>query len=164
MLNVALFLFLATDLSTYRQFQFGMELPAAVQAAHLTLADVKSVSVRPAVIQTFEWRPRRQAAPDSVETVDLSFYDGHLFRVVVNYQRLRTEGMTTSDLVDSLSGTYGAASTPEAQIMLPSYNNEKVPVLARWEDAQYSYSLVHTYLASFALIGESKVLAGRKPK
>jgi hypothetical protein len=151
MLTAALILFVAADLSSYRQFRFGMERPAA--------GDVKVVSKRPALIETMEWQPQRQAKPDSVESVDLTFYDKQLFRIVVNYQRVRTEGMTIEDMVDSLSATYGPATQPDEKVVLPSYNNEQVKVLARWESSEYSFNLVHSFMASYALIGESKALA-----
>jgi hypothetical protein len=158
MLTSALLLFLAADLSTYRQFHFGMDLPSAAKASDLTAADSKLVSSRPALIQTLDWQPKRAALPNSVDDVVLTFYNNRLFRMVVNYQRLRTEGMTTEDMIESISATYGTPTLPNATIVLPSYNDEKVKVLARWEDADSSLNLVHSFMASYALIATSKSL------
>ena len=47
--------------------------------------------------------PKREPAKQVV----FSFYDGELFRIVVNYDRYETEGLTADDLVDAISATYG---------------------------------------------------------
>jgi len=152
---------LSSDLSTYRQFHFGMDLPAAEKLARLTPADAKVVCKRPALVETLEWQPRRTGPADSVDNVEFGFYNNQLFRFVVNYQRLRTVGMTTEDMIDSISSVYGPATRPaDLKIVLPSYDSESEKVLARWEDADYSYSLVHSFMTSFSLIAESKALKG----
>ena len=153
-----LLLILAADLSTYRQFHFGADLPTVATQAGLTVLDSKVVSRRPAVIETLEWQPQRAALPNSIENVVLTFYNNQLSRMVINYQRQRTEGMTTEDMIDSISATYGTPTRPDATVVLPSYNDERVKVLARWEDADYSLNLVHSFLASYTLIAVSKPL------
>jgi hypothetical protein len=158
MLTSALLLILAADLSTYRQFHFGMDLPAATKQSGLTAPDSKVITRRPALVETLEWQPQRAALPNSVENVVLTFYNDQLFRMVINYQRLRTEGMTTEDMIDSISSTYGTPTRPDVTVVLPSYNDEKVKVLARWEDADYSLNLVHSFMASYTLIAVSKPL------
>jgi hypothetical protein len=158
MLVFALFLLLAADLSTYRQFHFGMNVAEAVKQSGLSNNDSKVVATRPALVQSLEWQPQRSATPNSVDNVVLSFYNNQLFRMVVSYQRLRTEGMKTEDMIESISQTYGPATQPDATIVLPSYNDEPVKVLARWEDADYSLNLVHSFMDSYALIGVSKSL------
>jgi hypothetical protein len=154
----ALLLVLSSDLSTYRQFHFGMDLPAAEKLAKLTPADAKVVCKRPALVETLEWQPRRTGPADSVDNVEFGFYNNQLFRIVVYYQRLRTVGMTTEDMIDSISSVYGPATRPDVKIVLPSYDSESEKVLARWEDADYSYNLVHSFMTSFSLIAESKSL------
>jgi hypothetical protein len=47
----------AQDLSRYRGFQLGMDLPAVVQRAEMKTPEVKLIHQRPAVIQELEWRP-----------------------------------------------------------------------------------------------------------
>src|SRR5689334_6323478 len=75
---------------------------------------------------------------DPVKDVLLSFYNGQLFRIVVNYDRYRTEGMTAADMIEAISTTYGIAAKPDAEILFPSIASENVKVIARWEDERYS--------------------------
>jgi len=154
---------LAGDLSTYRGFQFGMDLNAAEKRAEVKPADVKTIHRRPAVIQDLSWRPPGVAGnpgeSDSVKDVLLSFYNGKLFRVVANYDRYKTEGMTAEDIIGAVSATYGIAATPTAEILFPSSYSENVKVIARWEDAEFSVNLVLSpYQPSFALVSFSRQL------
>jgi hypothetical protein len=158
MFTSALLLILAADLSSYRQFHFGMDLPTAAKQSGLATLESKVVSTRPALVESLEWQPQRAALPDSVENVILTFYNNQLFRMVINYQRIRTEGMTTEDMIESLSANYGVPTTPDTTVVLPSYNDERVKVLARWEDSDYSVNLVHSFMHSYALIAVSKSL------
>src|SRR5512147_1757257 len=48
----------AQDLSSYRNFQLGMNLSKAVEQAGNDAAQAKMIHERPAVIQEMEWRPR----------------------------------------------------------------------------------------------------------
>lgn len=154
---------LAADLSSYRGFQLGMELNALEKQAEMKTSEAKTIHQRPAVIQDLEWRPRgfpgRSAEPDPLKDVLLSFYNGKLFRIVANYDRYKTEGMTAEDMIDAISATYGPAAKPTAEILFPSSFSENVKVIARWEDSQYSLNLVRSpYQPSFALISFSKQL------
>ena len=60
----------------------------------------------PAVLQELEWRPQyfRGAArqTDAVARVTFGFYNDQLFRIVVDYERLRTDGMTEADMVAAI--------------------------------------------------------------
>ena len=47
---------------------------------------------------------------DAVARVTFGFYNDQLFRIVVDYDRLRTEGMTEADMVGAISETYGPPS------------------------------------------------------
>jgi hypothetical protein len=154
---------LAGDLSSYRGFQFGVELSALEKRADIKLSGARTIHQRPAVIQDVEWRPQgfadSSAASDSVKELTLSFYNGRLFRIVANYDRYRTEGMTPEDMIEAISGTYGVAARPAAEIVFPGLYSGKVKVMARWEDAEYSLSLVRSpYQPGFALVLFSKEL------
>jgi hypothetical protein len=154
------------DLSRYRDFQLGMNLLAVAKQTGVLPSEVRVVYQRPALIQELEWRPQGSLSsslqPDSVSEVLFSFYNGQLFRMVVNYDRHRTEGLTDEDMVEAISAKYGAATRPEAKIILFSsftvYNdNEKV--LARWEDSQYSFNLFRSsYQPTFGMLVYSKFL------
>ena len=156
----------AGDLSKYREFQFGMNLATLTKQAHLAPSDAKTVHSRPAVIQELEWEPRRlaNAAPDtdSVDGILFSLYNNELSRMVVSYNRARTEGLTAEDMIDAISAIYGTAAKPDAEIVFPSIYNETVKVIARWEDSEYSLNLVRlarsSYQPKFGMVLSSKRL------
>jgi hypothetical protein len=87
----------------------------------------------------------RVSAPvDPVKGILLNFYNGDLYRITVNYDQLKTEGLTDEDLTESISAQYGTATAPVSKIIIspPSQvygDSEKV--IARWEDSQFSVNL-----------------------
>ena len=138
----------AQDLSSYRGFQLGMSLPAAAKQAEINPSEAKVIYQRPAVIQELEWQPQSSssssAQADPVEEVLFSFYNGQLYRIVVNYDERRTVGLTDEDLIEAISAKYGRPTTPVAQIISSSPSqaySDSEKVLARWEDSQYSFNL-----------------------
>ncbi|RPJ54312.1 MAG: hypothetical protein EHM23_29240 [Acidobacteria bacterium] len=156
----------AQDLSVYRQFQFGMRLVEVAKRAEVNPSVARVIHQRPALIEELEWRPQRSydssKETDPVREVLFSFYNGELFRVLVTYDQDKTQGLTYQDMVDSISGTYGTASRPDAQIILFSsssvYNNTE-KVIARWEDPQYSVNLFRvSYNSAFGVAAFSKRL------
>ena len=153
----------AGDLSQYRGFQFGTDLPAVLKQAGLDLSQVKVIHTRPALIQTLDWHPQSlgpSPQPESIDDVLLSFYNGELYRIVVNYDRYEVEGLTAEDMVGALSGIYGAAVAPiaSANVARDEYG-ERQEVVARWEDSQYTFDLIRSsYGPSFQLIGVQKTL------
>jgi hypothetical protein len=81
---------------------------------------------------------------DPVREVVFSFYNGALFRMVVNFDRYRTEWLTDEDMIKAISAKCGIAARPVATIVLFSSSqvyNDSEKVIARWEDSQYSYNL-----------------------
>ncbi len=154
----------AADLSTYRGFQFGMSLSAAVKHSGMDVSEVTVIHERPARIQELSWRPARFALSDTdpVEQVAFSFYDGQLFRMVVDYDNQKTEGLSVHDMIEAISAIYGRAMRPAVETSLPSASfSEGVGVIARWEDADYSLNLVQSpYGLRFGLIAFSKRLDG----
>jgi len=154
----------AADFSTYRSFQLGMSLTEAAKQADRKSADARTVYQRPALIQEINWAPRSYglsgtAKPDPVQDCLLRFYDGRLFQIVVSYDRYKVEGMTAEDLIETISTVYGMPTRPSVEIAYHSLYSETAPVLARWEDSQYSYNLVPSRdQSSFALVLWSKEL------
>jgi hypothetical protein len=152
------------DLSRYRSFQFGADLPTIAGQARMDPSEAKVVHRLPALIQELEWRPQPLGPSTRVESADkvvFSFYNGELYRIVVNYDRYNTEGLTAEDLIEAISATYGTATTNAAGITLQSiYDaNENVKVIACWEDSKYSMNLVRSsYQPTFALVAFSKRL------
>jgi len=154
----------AQDLSRYREYQFGMSLPAVAKQADVKQSDAKAVHQRPAMIQELEWRPQHSASPESdpVKDVLFSFYNGELFRMVVNYDPDKTQGLTNEDLVGVISATYGIPTRPAAKTITFSSAqgySETEKILARWEDAQYSLNLFRSsYPSTFGMVAFSKRL------
>jgi len=154
----------AQDLSRYREFQFGMNLPAIAKQVGLEPSEVKVIHRRPALIQELNWQPQlslTSSQADPVRAIFFSFYNGELFRIVVNYDRYKTEGLTTEDVVAAISAQYGTATKPAAEIIFSSsqvYNDSEV-VIARWENSQYSFNLFRSsYQPTFGMVGFSKRL------
>src|ERR1700674_4411699 len=58
----------AADFSSYRGFQFGMNLSAAAKQAGTKLSEVRLVHQRPAVIQEMDWWPRSFVLADRTTT------------------------------------------------------------------------------------------------
>jgi hypothetical protein len=154
------------DLSTYREFRLGMHLPAVAKQAEMQPSEARVTHQRPALIQELEWRPQRSLAyspqADPVQEVLFSFYNGELFRIVVNYDQLRTEGLTDEDMVEAISARYGTATKPAAKVILFSSSqvyNDSENVIARWEDSQYSFNLFRSsYEPTFGMLVFSKRL------
>ena len=154
----------APDLSRYREFQFGMDLAAVAKLVDMKPSEAKMIHQRPAVIQELEWQPqltRTSSQEDPVKGMFFSFYNGELFRIVVNYDRYKTEGLTTEDVAKAISAQYGTATKPDAEVIFSSsqvYNDSEV-VIARWEDSQYSFNLFRsTYQPTFGMVAYSKRL------
>jgi hypothetical protein len=144
--------------------KFGTDLASAAIKVGVKPADATTVHPRPALIQEISWPPRSfgpadSAKPDPVREGVLYFVNDALYRIVVTYDRYKIEGLTPEDIIEGISAHYGPATTPTAQIEYHTNYDEVAAVIARWEDAEYSYNIVRTGdKASFALILYSKRL------
>jgi hypothetical protein len=163
----ALFSTLATaqDLAKYRDFQFGMSLESVAKQIHMDVGAAKTTHQRPAVIQTLQWNQLsysdRAAKDRSLRSIRFDFYNGELSKMIVTYDPVRTDGLTTDDMIEAISAIYGPATKPEKTIAVSTSStyadNEKV--LACWEDAQYSYNLFRSFYGNaFGLMAISKKL------
>jgi len=156
---------LALDLSRYRQFQLGTDLPTVSKQMGADPSQAKAVHRRPALIQELAWRPQPLGSSSKTEPaqeVIFSFYDGELFRILINYDRYQTEGLTTGDIVEAISATYGVAEKPPAPTKAAEgpYGDQQ-EVLAQWQDPQYRFDLIRSsYGPAFRLIGLLKRLEG----
>ena len=151
------FTLLGADFSTYRGIQLGAKLPVAAKQAGILPANVRLVQKRPALIQEMDWLPHTLGLSDPVKEGVLCFFNEELFRITITYDRYKVEGLTSEDVIESISATYGSATRPIAEILYHSLYGETARVEARWEDEQYSYNLVRTGdLKSFAMILYSK--------
>src|SRR5260370_31401534 len=97
-------LLVAGDLSNYRNFQLGMNLLAVEKQAEIKPSEAKTIHQRPAMIQDLEWRPPRFPGPapesDPVKDILFRFYNSQLFRMFVNYDRYRPDGLTPEDRIE----------------------------------------------------------------
>ena len=152
------------DLSTYRCFQLGMSLNAAVKHSGMDLSEVTTIHARAARIQELTWNPGRFSGAsrdtDPVEQVLFSFYNGQLFRIVVDYNTDKTTGLTSEDIIEAVSTKYGTPTRPGITLVLPSqFAEDTVQVVARWEDSDNLFSLIQLpYGSSFQLVIISKRL------
>jgi hypothetical protein len=75
----------AADLSSYREFQFGMNLPVVVKLVSMNSSEARVIHQRSALIQELDWRPSRYlvSSPDTdaVKDIVFSFCNGELFRM-----------------------------------------------------------------------------------
>ena len=148
---------LASDLSTYRGFRFGMSVPQAAEQAGMKTTAGTTAHQQPALIQTLDFQPNlfhsSTTKDDPVSEIVLTFYNGELARMAVVYDRYKVDGMTEDDMIKALSAAYGTAARPKAELAYHSYYAEVAPVLARWEDPEYSYNLIRSDdRSSFAMI------------
>ena len=156
---------LTGDLSAYRKFQFGSDLQAVAKQAGTSTAHATVIHRRPALIEELEWRPQPlgwSSKTEPVQQVVFSFYNGELFRIVATYDRYETEGLTSGDIIEAISATYGMAVKPTVQDKVSKeFSGDKEEILAQWQDPLYRFDLVRfSYGTSFKLIGVMKKLEG----
>ena len=90
-----------------------------------------------------------------------SFSNGELYRISVTYNRSSTKGLTTADMVKSISAKYGPATSVELAIdpIMNARYNTKQRCLASWQDSQFSVDLVLSSSAEgFGLVIYSKAI------
>jgi hypothetical protein len=155
----------AQDLSKYRDFEFGMSIESVAKLADMNPSGAKTAHQRPEVIQTLDWEVHAylDSSPkaDSVRAIRFHFYNGELFKMVVTYDTAQTKGLRADDLIEAISAGYGPADKPQTNITVSTFltYNDTERVLARWENAQYSYNLFRaSYGMSFGLVAFSKRL------
>ena len=153
----------AADLSRYRNFQLGTDLPTVAKQAGVSPAQATTVHVRPVLIQELEWHPQALGSPSqtgAAHDLVFTFYEGKLFQIAVTYDRYETEGMTSNDLVEAISATYGTAAKPDgASVAVEGPYGGKEEVIAQWQDPQYRFDLIRsTYGPTYRMVGVLKSL------
>jgi hypothetical protein len=147
----------------YREHLLGSSVASVVKISGARASDTKTVHERPARIQQLEWRAPYVLSgaelADPVHHVVFHFYDDQLFQVVVTYDRDRMEGLTSNDIVESLTATYGVPllvyrRAPRAEV------STSATIVAQWEDAASLLTLTRgTYSPRFELVLMSKTLS-----
>ena len=155
----------AQELSRYRDFEFGMSIESVAKLAHTNVSGARTVHQRPEVIQTLDWEAPgyfdRSPKAESIRDIRFHFYNDELFKMVVVYDPDQTKGLTADDLIVALSNLYGSAGKPDTSVVVSRFltYNDNEKVLARWENAEYSFNLFHSrYGNSFGLVVFSKRL------
>ena len=153
----------AQDLSSYRGFSLGTNLATVLKQTDQKLADATVTHPGPALFQEVTWWPPNVPGPsyrtDSVEQILFSFYNGALYKMSVTYDQSSTEGLTAGDLVKSISANYGPSTTlaPAADPASTDKYEAEGSLVASWENAQYSFNLVHSaFTERFGLVLYSK--------
>ena len=153
----------------YREFTLGSPLARVVAQTESALADVVRLHERPSLLQQLRWRlplfaPKTtEPRKDTVEQIVFNFFDDQLFKITVDYDRLRVEGMTDSDMVDALSQRYGS---PIASLVVAKPSEQLSPVLsvssdvvAGWERDDVAVVLLRkAFSGGFQLVVTSKRL------
>jgi len=152
----------------YRDFALGSTLSTVSAQVKASAADVKPVHQRPALIQDLSWRAPYFAADsneprkDPVQQIVFSFYNDQLFRMAIDYDRQRTEGLTDADMIGALTEVYGTASTPKART--PSMFVSLIDItsgtaVSQWGNAEYSVVLLRpSFGAGFQVVVTSTAL------
>jgi hypothetical protein len=95
------------------------------------------------------------AFPDPVQQIVFTFYNDRLFRLVIDYDRSRTDGMTDADMIEAISSTYGSLSKAPVRTRVASsrVERESGASVAHWGDADYSVVLYRSsYASGFRMI------------
>lgn len=157
----------SSDRSSYRDFQLGGTLLSVTTLSGAPVTDAKTVHQRPALIQQLTWRPSYFVSAstlelESVREVAFSFYNDQLFRIVIDYERARVEGLTDADMIEAVSAIYGVTSkraSPKAGAAVTPLERDSGTLVARWEDADHSVGLYRSsYATGFRLILTSRSL------
>jgi len=157
----------AQDRVKYRDFELGGGVASVATLTGVAPSDATVIHQRPAVLQELEWRPRyfsRGSTPqiDPVDHMVFSFYNDQLYKVVVDYDVRRTEGMSQADIMAAISATYGVASIPRlkaARAAEAQYGESDV-ALATWGNTEYTLMLFRvSYQNAFRLVVSSTKLA-----
>lgn len=149
----------AADPASYREFRLGASTADVIARAGAAARDVRRLHERPAVLEEFSWRPpytsRGASGRDSVAGIVFSFVDNKLFRMTVDYDRSRTEGLGEEDLIEALTAVYGPRSTtPVPTPPRRAIDSLNTPtVLAQWRLGDTSVTLLRSpYAGGFTLV------------
>jgi hypothetical protein len=153
----------AQDFSKYRDFSLGTSVAAVLKHTEQAQKDVKLIHARPTLVQNLTWWP--PAVPgvsyhaDSVEQMLFSFCNGELYKITVTYDTNSTQGLTSADMVKSISAKYGPATVldpaPDPALIEGFSNSDKT--IASWEDSQYFFKLTRSpFTNRFGLVLFSK--------
>jgi hypothetical protein len=158
------------DQGQYRDFQLGASVATISTLTETRSADVTVVHERPAVMQELRWIPsssgaagRSRARGGGLQQIVFSFYENQLYRLMIDYERSETKGMTDRDMVDAISAVYGQPSSSKIFSAGTDVRAEEVVVsrvVARWNGPGYAVAVSRwAYGGAWRLVIESMPLA-----
>lgn len=143
----------------YRDFQLGASLSSVAALTGVAASAARTVHARPAVLQELQWRRpyalSGEQAVDPVQQIAFSFYNDQLFRLVVDYDRERTQGLTDADMIEAISTLYGPPVKAAAILgsSLSAIEEDAGTRVARWSSVDYTVTLYRSaYAPGFKLI------------
>ena len=151
----------------YREFQLGGDLASVSALAGVPASAAKTLHSRPVILQELQWRRpytlSGNTIADPVQQIGFSFYNDQLFRLVIDYDRDRTEGMTDADMVEAISTMYGTTVKPPLKPVrapIAPIDEQSGTRVAGWGDAEYTAVLYRSsYASGFRMIVTSIRLA-----
>jgi len=152
----------------YRDFPLGANLASIAALSGAPASAATTVREHPILLQDLQWRRRYSVGggtADSVQQIAFSFFNDQLFRMVVDYDREKTEGLTDADMIEAVSTMYGATVTPIARATsgpIDQIDQESGTRIARWGDADFAAVLYRSsYASGFRLVVTSTRLTVR---
>jgi len=160
----------AQEAGQYRDFHLGASVGAVSALTETRNADVTVVHERPALMQELRWIPssygnagRSRSRGEGLQQIVFGFYENQLYRLMVDYERSETKGLTDRDMIDAISAVYGQPSSskisdrvvdPRAAEMVASR------LVARWNGPGYAVAVSRwAYGGAWRLVVESTPLA-----
>jgi hypothetical protein len=150
------------DRARYRDFKLGGDLASIGALTGVAASAATTIHSRPAMLQELLWRRPYAASGtaladiDPVREIAFSFYNNQLSKMVVDYDRDRTAGMTDTDLVEAISSEYGPRVKPgvrAGQPAAPPIDDQSGTPIARWGDGDYAVVLYRSsYASGFRMI------------
>lgn len=161
---------IAQERGEYRDFQLGASVAAISALTDTRVADATLLHERPALMQELRWRPsssgtagRSPSRGKGLELVTFSFYENQLYRMMIDYERAQTQGMTDRDMVDAISASYGPPSSSKfSDEWTGARGSESVAsrLVARWNGPDYAIAVSRwAYGGAWRLVVESTPLA-----
>lgn len=148
----------AQSVGHYREYVLGSSVAAVSKRAGSTQADVRVIHARPVLMQDLQWRAPfvlgdEAGVKDPVGEIVFSFYDDQLFRLAIEYDRHRTEGMTDADMITAISTVYGSTIPSRLNDRRPPITIGSYAHIAAWGDTEYSAVLARSiYGTGFRLV------------
>ena len=134
----------APPLAQYRDVTLGDSVQTVAERLQVSASDVKVLYAAPSLVQEITWRPHRfvsgtTVVADPLAEMVLTFHSNRLTRIIVSYDRERTQGLTDADLHELLTTEYGTAllrSTPTTPTVARIGINAQRQTISSWADAE----------------------------